>query len=340
MTTRNSPPLRLSSDTVEHTLYTILRGRGFADEEGRLLAKTFTDNSRDGVYTHGLNRFPRFVGLLDQGWIKVDARPRRKSASGGVEQWDGQLGPGILNALQATDRAMALARETGIGCVGLANTNHWMRGGTYGWRAARQGCIFVGWTNTIANMPAWGADDSRLGNNPLVLALPYGDEAIVLDMAQSQFSYGALESARRRGQLLPVVGGYDPQGELSRDPAAILQTQRALPVGYWKGAGLSLLLDILAVLLSGGRSTADITRQGTEYGVSQVFIAIDVAKLGSGAELQRMVAGIIDDYQQSHPAEPGAQIRYPGEGVLRNRQRNQQEGIPVDAEVWADIQAL
>jgi 3-dehydro-L-gulonate 2-dehydrogenase len=82
---------------------------------------------------------------------------------GGLEQWNGILGPGPLNAVYATERAMHLASAHGIGCVALGYTNHWMRGGYYGWQAAKKGFVFIGWSNTIANMPAWNAVDTRLG---------------------------------------------------------------------------------------------------------------------------------------------------------------------------------
>ena len=88
----------------------------------------------------------------------------------------------------------------GIGLASLSNTNHWQRGGTYGWHAARKGFIFICWTNTEANMPAWGAKDVRLGNNPFVIAVPYKDEAVVLDFAMTQFSYGKMENYRREGK--------------------------------------------------------------------------------------------------------------------------------------------
>lgn len=332
--------LLLPTTDIEIKLAAILRQRGCEADKAQTLAKTFTDNSLDGVYTHGLNRFARFVALIDQGYVKLTEESVCKRSFGAIEQWDGNLAPGILNALQATDRAMALASDSGIGCVGLANTNHWMRGGTYGWRAARQDFIFIGWTNTIANMPAWGAQDAKLGNNPLVLAVPYQDQAIVLDMAQSQFSYGTMEAARQSGERLPVPGGYDMKGQLSREPADILRSQRALPVGYWKGAGLSLLLDILAALISGGSSTSSISSRGLEYGVSQVFIAIALSKLGTDSALRQIIADIISDYQESQPIAPDTEIRYPGQGVLQRRLQNRQQGIPVDPEIWAEIQAL
>ncbi len=118
-------------------------------------------------------------------------------------------------------QAIALAREHGIGCVALANTNHWMRGGTYGWQAADAGAIGICWTNTLPNMPPWGSSQPRLGNNPFVIAVPRPAGHLVLDMSLSQFSFGALESYRRRGEALPVTGGFDAAGELTRDAAAI-----------------------------------------------------------------------------------------------------------------------
>ena len=88
------------------------------------------------------------------------------------------------------ERAIALGREHGMGCVALANTNHWMRGGTYGWQAVDAGAIGICWTNTMANLPAWGAAEPRVGNNPLVIAVPHARGPVVLDMAMSQFSSG------------------------------------------------------------------------------------------------------------------------------------------------------
>ena len=252
--------IRIPSDKMKSEFFRILMNLGFTEERAEKCAEIFTLNSLEGVYSHGVNRFPRFVKNIKEGYIKPDAVPSLVHRTGSLEQWNGNLGPGPLNALFATDRAMELAQENGIGLVALANTNHWMRGGTYGWQAARKGFVFICWTNTCANMPAWGAKDPRLGNNPFVIAVPYKNEAIVLDFAMSQFSYGKMESFRNEGKQLPYPGGFNNQGKLTTDPDEILETWRALPVGYWKGAGLSLLLDILATILSGGLSTHEISQ--------------------------------------------------------------------------------
>lgn len=329
--------VRIAPDEMFKEFKEILVSHGYTEPNAVVLAQVFTDNSLDGVYTHGVNRFARFVQYVRQGYVDVHAKAECTHRMGGIEQWDGRRAAGILNALEAADRSVELARQHGIGCVALAHTNHWMRGGTYGRRVAEMGLIFLGWTNTIANMQAWGALDPRLGNNPLVMGVPYGNEAVVLDMAMSQYSFGSLELKRMKDESLPVPGGYDDNGTLSIDPAAILKSGRVVPVGYWKGAALSLLLDILAASLSGGMSVRQITAQREEYNLSQVFISIALNRLGNAQAIASMIDEIVADHNQSLVPENSPPVRTPGQNRQKIREENSRLGIPVVREVWEDI---
>ena len=341
-TTPNTQPeiIRIAFNRMEQEFYRVLTEQGFTSEKAKVCAQIFAENTLDGVATHGINRFPRFIKYVKDGHIHIHAEPTMQHRAGSIEQWDGHLGPGILNALVCADRAMKLAQEGGMGCVALRNTNHWMRGGTYAWKTAKAGFVFLGWTNTIANMPAWGAVDCHLGNNPFVIGLPYKNEAIVLDMAMSQFSYGTMEAHNLRGTQLSVPGGYDADGKLTTDPLEILKSQRALPIGYWKGSGLALLLDILATVLSGGIPTAEISKQEVEYALSQVFIAIDILQLGNHSAIANTVNSILQDYKTSKTESGLQEILYPGERVVRIRAENMKNGIPVDKVIWEGIQNL
>lgn len=330
----------ISKEEMQARLTTILLKEGFTEAKAIRCAEIFTMNSVDGVYTHGINRFPRFVKYIKDGFVKKDAEPALLHSFGCMEQWNGNLGPGPLNAEHATNAAIRLAKAYGMGCVALSNTNHWMRAGAYAWQAAKTGFVLIAWTNTISNMPAWGATDARLGNNPLVMALPHGDEAIVLDMAMSQYSLGHMELTAMRNEMLPVNGGFDKDGILTNDPSAILSTRRLLPTGYWKGSGLALLLDLLATVLSGGSSTAEISKENVEYGLSQVFIAIDISKLHNYSSIAGMVENIINDYHGSIPVDTSKKVTYPGERVLQTRKKNLANGIPVQQNVWKIIMDL
>jgi 3-dehydro-L-gulonate 2-dehydrogenase len=313
---------------------------GFTQDRAELCARLFADASRDGVASHGLNRFPRFMDMIRLGVIDVSATPVRVASAGALERWDGRRGPGNLNAHACMDAAIALSRQNGIGCVALSNTNHWMRGGNCGWQAADAGVIGICWTNTLANMPPWGASEPRVGNNPLVMAVPRSDGAVVLDMAMSQFSFGALESYRRRGEPLPVPGGYDESGALTRDAAAIEASRRPLPIGFWKGSGLAIMLDLVAAVLAGGRATHEISRDPLhETDLSQVFIAIDpnaLAKVGLDEAFSAVDRILVDLHRPSTAGAP----KFPGERTLETRARNMAEGIPVDPDIWETVKRM
>ena len=159
-------------------------------------------------------------------------------------------------------------------------------------------------------------------------------------MAMSQFSYGSLEAYSKRGQPLPVDGGFDSAGNLTRDAAAIEASKRALPVGYWKGSGLSLVLDMLAAMLSGGLASHQIPPDPfRETGLSQVFLAIDPSNLIHTQDMVRIAEGILTSLRETTPADPVKPVRYPGEQTLRLREENLRLGVPVDPEIWRQIKA-
>jgi 3-dehydro-L-gulonate 2-dehydrogenase len=339
MTTEDKD-IRIQPQKLKSEFNRILLKNGFSVQSADRCSEIFMLNSLDGVNSHGINRFPRFIKNTREGFVKPECVPTKIHSFGSLEQWDGNLGPGPLNAAFATESAMRLASENGIGLVTMANTNHWMRGGTYGWQAAIKGYVMICWTNTCPNMPAWGATDPRLGNNPFVIAVPYREEAIVLDFAMSQYSYGKLESMKTESTRPEYPGGYNKKGELTTDPAEILESWRVLPIGYWKGAGLSLLLDILAAILSGGRSTHQIESCTSEYSVSQVFIAIDITRLHNFPAIENSIKQIIADLHLSNPENPGNKIRYPGEQVLQIRADNLKNGIKVNRRIWENLLRL
>jgi 3-dehydro-L-gulonate 2-dehydrogenase len=317
-----------------------LRGLGFSDARAEWCARLFAETTCDGVYSHGVNRFARFVAMVRNGSVDPTAEPRVVARFGAMERWDGQQGPGNLNAWSAMARAIELSCDHGIGCVAMRNTNHWMRGGTYGWQAADAGAIGICWTNTMPNVPPWGGIDPAIGNNPLVIAVPRAKGHVVLDMAMSQFSYGALESYRKRGEMLPVDGGFDAKGKLTRDPGAIEQSQRLLPVGFWKGSGLAVVLDMMAAMMSLGNATNAIANDPLkETGLSQVFVAIDPRGLGNEGQMERIADEVVDSLHRSRPAEVGKPVRYAGENTLRLREENRAHGLPIDEAVWAEISA-
>ncbi len=336
--------IRVPFETIQAQVERILSSRGVDPNQVRLCAEIIATNSIDGVTSHGVTRLPHFVGTIDQGLLNKHARPHHIGGLSAVERWDGERGLGPAMATQFMARAMELARTHGIGCVAAQNTTHWLRGGTYGLQAAREGMAAICWTNARPGMPAWGGTKPRLGNNPIVFALP-ADPPLLVDMALSQFSYGKIQEAALAGRMLPVPAGYDLVGELTVDPQAILESLRAgsyrlLPIGYWKGAGLAFVLDAMAAVLSGGLASYEVESETqADIGISQVFIAIDLAQLGVTEGVEERVRELVHHLRHGHDNEPEA-VRFPGEGTARQREENLRLGAPVDESVWASILAL
>ena len=184
-------------------------------------------------------------------------------------------------------------------------------------------------------MPVWGGTVPKIGNNPLIISVPKADGAhFVFDSAMSQYSYGKLEEYRLKGEMLPFAGGFDDEGRLTCDPAVIEHNGRMLPIGLWKGSGLSIALDLIATVLSGGASVTQIGQMGNERGLTQIMIAIEADRLGGGKDVDRIVSTILGDLKS------GEAVRYPGERLERTRKENLEAGIPVDERIWAQIEEL
>ena len=328
---------RVAFQALYDEFYNVLTEVGFPDQRAALCAKLFAENQRDGVYSHGLNRFPGFVESMKQKKVDFRASPEKIKSLGALEQWDGKRGVGLVNAHACMQRATELAQEHGMGGIGLKNTNHWMRAGAYALQAAQNNCVGICWTNTMPLMPPWGSAEKKIGNNPIAFAVPRKEGHILLDMAISQYSNGKLEVMRRQKQQLPLPGGYNNQGKLTRDPSDILESRRALPIGYWKGSGLALMLDMIATVLSGGQSTHQIGNQETEHSVSQVFIAFDTTKLEEQSILHETINTIIQDFQAATPLDKNESVRYPGERMLRTRKESLEKGVLVDEEQWQEL---
>ena len=315
---------------------------GMPEEKAEICARIHTESSRDGVYSHGLNRVERFIEYISKGWVDVNAIPILELNLGSIETYNGNMGPGVLNALFAMNRATEIAEKNGLGLVALNNTTHWMRGGAYGWQAAEKGFIGICWTNTESCMPAWGATSGGIGNNPFIMAVPRKEGHIVLDMAMSQYSYGKLEVTRLKGQKLPYPGGFDQNGALTDDPESIEETRRILPTGFWKGSGFAVLLDVISSLLSGGLTTAGIDKvnKGSCGSCSQVFIAINPTKINSQEFIDNALKTTIDQLKTSVPVKENGEIFYPGENSLKTRIDNLANGIPVDDAIWNRVKSL
>jgi 3-dehydro-L-gulonate 2-dehydrogenase len=161
-------------------------------------------------------------------------------------------------------------------------------------------------------------------------------------MAMSQYSYGKLQVTRLKGRTMPFPAGFDSNGVLTNEPGPIEASMRILPMGYWKGSGFAIMLDVLAAVLSEGLPTnaIDEVKEGSCTGCSQVFLVIDPRQLGGEAFTNQVADSVVDYVHSSTLAEDSTEVLYPGESALRTRNEQLANGIAVDEGVWSEVLAL
>ena len=189
--------VRVPYDKLKQDVKQIFLNLGLTEEKAEICTAVHIQSSADGVESHGLNRIPRFVEYVQKGWVNIKGEPQLAGAKGAVENYDGQLGIGITNALFCADRAVELAKKHGIGCVALKNTTHWMRGATYVWKMAEAGFMGMSWINAESCMPLAisAAAISKARAIPLPFQYPIGSPRMVSSMAPgSQVRFPSLSN--------------------------------------------------------------------------------------------------------------------------------------------------
>ena len=309
------------------------------EADARHFAGIFAGNSLDGVHSHGMNRYARYLSDMESGLCDAKVtRAERVSGFGALEVWDARGGVGPLIAEQMAERVVALAKAHGIGCCALRNNSHWLRAGRYGLMIADAGLVGICFTNTCLNLAAWGVKAPSLGNNPVCMALPRKGGSLLMDMAVSQYAYGKLEIMAQEGKMLPQPIGYDTQGRETCDPGEICKSGLMMPMALWKGNALSVMLDLTAAALSGGRTSCEIGPPSAgESRMSQVYIAVNPAAVNDfDAVLEKTEAAI--RFLHDLPSEGGAGgVHAPGENLEKTRRQNREEGIPVTEITWQKI---
>ena len=308
-------------------------------QDAKRFAEIFAGNSLDGVYSHGMNRYPRYLSDMESGLCDAKVtQAERVSGLGGLEVWDAHFGVGPLIAQQMAERAIELARTHGIACVALRNNSHWLRAGRYGLMMADAGMMGLCMTNTCMNLVAYGAKEPSTGNNPITIAIPRRAGSLVMDMAVSQYAFGKLEIMAQEGGMLDTPCGYDTDGNLTNDPKKIVESGLMTPMALWKGSALSIMIDLMVSMLSLGRTSLTIgTPADGEKGMSQMFVCMNPAAVIDMDKAEAQMEKTIAFLNSLEPKDGAHGVHAPGENLEKTRARNRERGIPVTEDTWQKI---
>jgi L-2-hydroxycarboxylate dehydrogenase (NAD+) len=259
---------------------------------------------------------------------------------------DGDNGMGHLAVARAAETAIELARECGVAWVGTRRSNHAGPASVYAAMPVAAGMIGLYSAVASANhMAPWGGTDLLLGTNPLAIGVPAGEEPpVILDIATTMVSYGTIKSHALRGVELAEGWMVDrTTGAPLTDPARTGEGM-LLPIGGYKGAGLALMLGLLAGTLNGAAVGADVVDfnadQSSEANTGQFIVALDIARFADPAQFAAAVDRHVRELQASTRLPGIDSIRLPGAERAVRRARRSTEGVPVSGPVLDRLDAL
>ena len=324
--------LRLTAAEATDFAAAMFAVHGVPPRDARIAAGCLVRADLRGVDTHGIVRMPGYLDRIGRGLVDPAPRLEPRRVAPAVAHLDGQNGLGFVVATRATDEAMAIARESGIGLVGVSRSTHFGMAATYLLQAVEAGFAALVFTNASPAMPPWGGRKELLGTSPFGAAMPNpGGQPFVLDMAPSVAARGKIRRALREGRSIPEGYALDADGRPTTDPAEALKGV-VLPIGGPKGAGLSMLMDLLCGVLTGAAFAGDVGDQYKRFdrpqNVGHFILAIRPDLFMPAEAIAERMAEFVATIRANPTADGFDEILLPGEPEARTEARRRAEDIP------------
>jgi ureidoglycolate dehydrogenase (NAD+) len=320
---------KILSKIMRETLLT----RGVVPESAAHVASSLIQTSLRGVDSHGINVFPHYCRAIEAGRINKNPRMKTSKPSNTVAVIDADHAFGHHAGAEAVDASVEMAKEAGIGAVGVRNSTHFGAAAYFGLRAAARDCIGFAFTNADALVKAFGAKEVFFGTNPICFTAPMeSEEPFCLDMATSLVSWNKIKIYRSQNKKLPSHWAFDDAGASVTDP----NRARSLnPIGDYKGFGLGMMVDILCAVLLGGPIGKDIgpmyeRLDDSKRRIGHFFMAIDISKFIDPILFKKNLQNVADRIRGLPPLDKGGKVLVAGDPEKMAFAERTEEGIPVD----------
>jgi LDH2 family malate/lactate/ureidoglycolate dehydrogenase len=308
---------------------------GVPNADAQIAADALVSADLRGVDTHGVIRFQAnawYVKWLTEGSMTARPNIRVVSESASTALIDGDRGMGMVVGRRAMELAIAKARQSGMGMVGVRNSRHYGMSAYYAMQALQHDMIGIAMTNASRQVVPTFGREARFGTNPICFAVPADKELpFVLDMATTTAAAGKLELAARLGKAIPPGWALNEKAESTDDPRVAQKARRLLPLGgsrdngSHKGYGLAILVEILCGVLTGTLTAlnADQNPRGHCFG------AMRIDAFRPLMEFKRDMDRLIRELKSTPPIEGQERVYVAGEIEFEMAEERTERGIPL-----------
>lgn len=307
------------------------RDRAMSSARGIVLADVW------GVSSHGMMRMPSYLTRLREGGYVATAELRTVRDTGAAVVLDGGGGLGHWQVRAASEEAAARAARWGVGVTAVANSGHCGALGVHTLPGLERDLITVVFSHGPPAMPPWGGTRPVLSSSPLAAGIPGRPRPVIVDLATTSISRGAIAELAGRGEPLPPGCAFDEDGEPTIDPAAALKGMLA-PIGGAKGFALAYLVEALTAGLIGPRLSARVPdpfamdMAGEQQQIAHLVLALDPGVLdpSGGTGAAHRLAALAELVAGAGGRSPGANRRLPHE-------IEESEHVAVMPNVWREL---
>ncbi len=332
----------LSAAVLEPFVRDIFVAAGTPLNHAERVAASLVKSNLAGHDSHGIIRVPQYVTAINEGKIEPAATPSVENEGPCTARVNGHWGWGQVAAWEATQLAIAKARESRIAAVALYQSNHVGRVGEYVEEIARHDMVALVTLNNhggAMQVAPFGGRERKLSSNPIAFAAPTDGDSLLVDMTSSVVAEGKIRVLKNQGKPAPDGWLIDAEGHPTNDPNTLYADPPGalLPLGGslgHKGYGLSVLIDVTSGALSGGGCSSPNAKR---IGNTMLIEAIRVDAFTERAEYYEQVRELVTSLKSCKPAVGFSEVLLPGEPERRTERKRRQEGISIDAETWHQL---
>ena len=326
--------VKVKAEKLEKEFLNILNQNGVQKDVAKHLVKGIIQASLRGIDSHGIRLFPHYLEGFRQGRLNKNPYYVFKQTAPATGVLDADHAPGHAAGMEAMKKTIKLAKKTGMGAVSVFNSSHFGAAAYFAFLAAAKDMIGLSFTQATAHVVPYNGIRPFLGNNPFCLVAPCADEEpFCLDMATTTATFNKVQTYAEKKEKLPAGWAFDEYGKETTDPEKVLSL---LPIGDYKGFGLSMALEILCSLLTGMEYGPNVSAMfgNSMYEkrkLGHFFIAINIANFVQ-PEIFKMRMQEMMDNLRKEPNNGITRILVGGDPEKIIFKRREKEGIPVESD--------
>lgn len=296
------------------------------------VTKSLIQTSLRGVDSHGIRLLPHYLEAIDSGRINTNPQYIFEERSPSTAKLDGDHTFGHAAGKEGMEKAIAKAKETGMGAVAVFNSTHFGAAAFFSLVAADKDMIGISFTHADSLMLTYNGKRPFFGTNPLCFAAPCEREyPFCLDMATTRVTWNKIKKKMDEKQKIPKSWGVDKTGKETTD---VEKVAYLLPIGDYKGYGLGMMIEILCGLLTSMPYGNNICRMyddpiDKKRKLGHFFIAIDIECFEEKQRFKKRLKKMMDEVRKE-PSKKGEKIMVPGDPEKKEMKIRLEKGIPLD----------